>query len=160
MNHSMPTIKELYKIGRGPSSSHTIGPERACSMFKSCSPGADSFKVILYGSLASTGKGHGTDTVIKKVFEGYKTEIEYNDTETNLDHPNTMDIFSYKNNLQMDHWRVYSIGGGQIKIKGVFLDENKPLYRHTAFCDIAGYCKKKNIRLWEYVADTEGTDIF
>lgn len=62
----MTSIKEIYKIGRGPSSSHTIGPERACKIFKEQNIDADKFKAVLFGSLAKTGKGHGTDTVIKK----------------------------------------------------------------------------------------------
>ena len=73
----MKSIKEIYKIGCGPSSSHTIGPERASKLFLESNRNADSFKVILYGSLALTGKGHRTDYVIEKTFAPYKTEIVF-----------------------------------------------------------------------------------
>ena len=76
--HKMESLRELYRVGRGPSSSHTIGPERACKMFKSKNPDADCFKVALYGSLAKTGRGHGTDEVIKKVFMPFECEVEFN----------------------------------------------------------------------------------
>ena len=74
----MESIKELYKIGRGPSSSHTIGPERACIIFKEKNKQATDFKVILYGSLAKTGKGHGTDEVIKKTLAPCNCKVEFN----------------------------------------------------------------------------------
>lgn len=80
----MESIVELYKIGRGPSSSHMIGPERACRFVKRKYPEANRFKAVLYGSLAKTGKGHGTDEVIRKTFYPYACEIEFNLTETNL----------------------------------------------------------------------------
>ena len=60
----MQSLKELYRIGKGPSSSHTIGPERACKLFLSEYPNAETYRVVLYGSLAKTGVGHGTDAVI------------------------------------------------------------------------------------------------
>ena len=159
MNRIMPTIKELYRVGKGPSSSHTIGPERACKLFRSHNPEADCVKVILYGSLARTGKGHGTDRIIKEVFDKYNTEIEYNYDDTDTGHPNTMDMFAFKNGIEINYWRVFSVGGGQIKIKGISLDDNNPLYRHKTFSDIAQYCTKKKISLWEYVKETEGNTI-
>ena len=63
----MKSIREIYKIGKGPSSSHTMGPERAAKLFKAKNPDADAFKVILYGSLSATGIGHGTDRVRREV---------------------------------------------------------------------------------------------
>ena len=57
----MKSLRELFKIGRGPSSSHTMGPMRAAQIFSSEHRDAKSFQVTLYGSLASTGKGHMTD---------------------------------------------------------------------------------------------------
>ncbi len=73
----MYSLQELYRIGRGPSSSHTIGPERACKLFLSENPTADSFRVILYGSLAKTGVGHGTDEVIRKTLSNVTVEFDY-----------------------------------------------------------------------------------
>ena len=108
----MTSIKEIYKIGRGPSSSHTIGPERACKIFKEHNPNADKFKVILFGSLAKTGEGHGTDTVIKKTFAPTCCEIEFNMTEDNLPHPNTMTLIALCGDEEIARTRVFSVGGG------------------------------------------------
>ncbi len=92
----MQSLTELYKIGNGPSSSHTMGPKRAVEIFKNKHPEATKFKVILYGSLALTGKGHLTDYIIEKTLEGFDTEIEF-DSEYNCEvHPNTFDIFALK----------------------------------------------------------------
>ena len=63
----MQSLKELYKIGVGPSSSHTIGPQKIAEFVKQKYPNATAFKVVLYGSLALTGKGHGTDAVLKSI---------------------------------------------------------------------------------------------
>ena len=71
----MCSLKELYKIGRGPSSSHTIGPERACIYFKEKHPNADRYKVILYGSLAYTGEGHDTKVIIADTRAPTEAEI-------------------------------------------------------------------------------------
>ena len=88
----MYSLKELYRIGKGPSSSHTIGPERACKLFFSENPNADRFIVRLYGSLAKTGEGHGTDKVIESVLPNVKVEF---DELTECVHPNTMDLIAY-----------------------------------------------------------------
>ena len=114
----MQSLKELYKIGNGPSSSHTMGPKRATEAFKNAHKDATKFKVILYGSLALTGKGHLTDYIISKVLEDYKHEIVF-DTEMECKvHPNTFDIIAYKGKKTIDQWRVYSVGGGTYKIEG------------------------------------------
>ena len=98
----MESLTELYKIGRGPSSSHTIGPEKACMFFKNKNADADKFKAVLYGSLAKTGKGHGTDNVIKKTFFPIDCEIEFNYTDTDILHPNTMELLSFKDGVACD----------------------------------------------------------
>ena len=113
----MTSIKEIYKIGRGPSCSHTIGPERACKIFKEQNNDADSFKAILFGSLAKTGKGHGTDTVIVKTFEPTPCEIEFNMTDDNIPHPNTMVLAAFKDGKEIAQTRVFSVGGGYIELK-------------------------------------------
>ena len=92
----MQSLKELYKIGNGPSSSHTMGPKRATEIFKNKYKNADKFKVILYGSLSLTGKGHLTDYIINKTLEGYETEIVFDDKTKCEFHPNTFDIIAYK----------------------------------------------------------------
>ena len=114
----MKSIREIYKIGRGPSSSHTMGPEKACTIFKGENPYAESFKVILYGSLASTGEGHGTDRIIKETLAPVPVEIELDLETTELPHENTMDLFAYIKGEETAKMRVMSVGGGDIKVEG------------------------------------------
>ena len=152
----MKSLMELYKTGRGPSSSHTMGPEKACKVFTEKNPDADSFKVILYGSLSKTGKGHGTDSVIKKTFGEKPCEVEFNFTEVNLPHPNTMDMYAYSDGEKIDELRIMSVGGGRIEVPGSDLVETPDVYRHTTFAEIADYCRKKDIHLWQYAEEMEG----
>lgn len=155
----MKSLRELYKIGRGPSSSHTIGPENAVKIFSSRYPNADEFAVTLYGSLALTGKGHGTDEVIFKTLTK-PCKITF-DEKTPCDvHPNTMDIFAYKDGKQIGFNRFYSVGGGAIKIEGDSEIESKNVYPHSSFKEIYDYCSSKKIRICDYVKECEGNDIF
>lgn len=156
----MESLKELYRIGRGPSSSHSMAPEYACIMFRENNHSADSFKIILYGSLAKMGRSHMTEYVIQKVFSGRRFEIVY-DTETkNIPHPNTMDCYAYKNGKQIDFERILSVGGGKIIIDGRRRRESASVYKHDKFSDIAAYCNKKKIRLWQYAEISEGKEIW
>lgn len=118
----MKSLKELYRIGKGPSSSHTIGPERACKLFASENPEADSFKAILYGSLAKTGIGHGTDRVIKSVLKNVDVIC---DTDAEVPHPNTMDLYAYREGVAAAVFRVYSVGGRAIRIEGRVGEEGR-----------------------------------
>ena len=95
----MKSIRSIYKIGKGPSSSHTMGPERAAKLFKERYPKADRFEVILYGSLSKTGVGHGTDRVIREVLSPVPTEIIFS-AET-LSHPNTLDLRAFENETSL-----------------------------------------------------------
>ena len=152
----MESLSELYKIGRGPSSSHTMGPERACIVFRDRYSSADRFKVILYGSLAKTGKGHGTDRVIEKTLAPVRGDIEFDYDEPTETHPNTLELFAYRNGEQIGYAKVFSVGGGRIVFDG---DEavNAPIvYEKTSFSDIAEYCADNNLRLYEYAEQTEG----
>ncbi len=151
----MSSIREIYKIGRGPSSSHTIGPEKACKIFKKNNKDADSFKAVLYGSLAKTGKGHGTDTVIKKTLAPLKCEIEFDFSTTDLPHPNTMFLYAFKDGAQIASERVQSIGGGSIVLGDAKATPEKIIYPLTKFTNIADYCTKNSIRLWEYALKYE-----
>lgn len=151
----MESLTELYRIGRGPSSSHTIGPETACLKFKNDHLDADEFQVILYGSLAKTGKGHGTDTVIKKSFSPYNVKIIFDTSAVDIPHPNTMDIFALKKEKISDVVRVMSIGGGSIAYAGEKEKKSPLIYRETSFSEIAAYCKKNSIRLWQYAEERE-----
>ena len=154
----MESITELYKIGRGPSSSHTIGPEKACAIFKQRNIDADSFKVILYGSLAKTGKGHSTDAVVKKTFFPSKCEVEFDFVTTNIPHPNTCDLIAYKDEKEICKNRVLSVGGGSIVFENQVVETPKMVYKQSKFYDIYDYCQKKNIRLWEYALENEDDD--
>ena len=152
----MKSLKELYRIGKGPSSSHTIGPERACKIFLERNLGADAFKVILYGSLAKTGKGHGTDCIIKETIS--PVTIFYDETTPTL-HPNAMDIVAYKNGNQVDKERVYSVGGGAIRFEHESGMIDPEVYPLNTFSDIRSYCKNNGMRLYEYVYECEGDGI-
>ena len=152
----MYSLKELYRIGKGPSSSHTIGPERACKLFLSENPDADKFVVRLYGSLAKTGEGHGTDRVIESVLNNVSVEYDEN---TDCPHPNTMDFIAYMGASKVAQMRVYSIGGGAIKIEGREATEGKKVYPLHTMTEIRAYCEKKNMRLYDYVFECEGEDL-
>ncbi len=152
----MHSLKELYRIGKGPSSSHTIGPERACKLFLSENPDADRFVVRLFGSLAKTGEGHGTDAVIASVLKG--VEIEF-DLETECPHPNTMELVAYTGEAKSAAMRVYSVGGGAIQIEGRESAEGAKVYPHRTMKDIRAYCEEKKIRLCDYVFECEGEEL-
>ena len=150
----MKSLKELYRIGKGPSSSHTIGPERACKIFLAENPGAESFKAVLYGSLAKTGVGHGTDGVVKSVLKN--VEIECDDGSDGLPHPNTMDLFVYNGGRETASMRVYSVGGGAIRIEGRPSGEGKEVYPLESFAEIRRFCEEKALRLSDYAFVCEG----
>ncbi len=156
----MESLRELYKIGRGPSSSHTMGPEKAINIIKERYKDADFFKVVLYGSLALTGKGHGTDKVIKETFLPYNCEIVFDNVTECSYHPNTMDVFVFKNGMELAKQRVYSVGGGSIEFDGEGKLEINKIYPHNSFSQIAEYCKNEDKRIWEYVLEVEGEEIF
>ncbi len=155
----MKSIKNVYKIGYGPSSSHTMGPSFAAADFMIKFPNADFIKVILYGSLAKTGKGHGTDRAIIDTLSDIKNEVIFN-TEAPTDiHPNTVDFIAYKDEKEIGKKRYYSIGGGEIKT-----DDSKEItpievYKEKNFTEIAEYCKAHNIRISDYVFQRESEDI-
>jgi L-serine dehydratase len=157
----MKSIREIYKIGKGPSSSHTMGPERASQLFKSKYPNADSFKVILYGSLSKTGVGHGTDRVIRDVLSPLPTEIVFSTEELKNSHPNTMDLIALKDGAEIGKLRVESIGGGDIRIPGTKDAEGEEVYIEHSFAEIADFCKWRYIHtLSEYVELNEGPEIW
>lgn len=156
----MQSVDRLYRIGRGPSSSHTIGPERICKYFYEKYPDADKFKVVLYGSLAKTGVGHGTDTIVRKTLAPKKVQIDFDYYETNLAHPNTMEIYVYKDGTVADHRFARSIGGGEIEIDGIEFKAAENIYDFCLFSQIASYCKEKQIRLWQYVEEVEGKQVW
>lgn len=155
----MKSIRYIYKAGYGPSSSHTMGPAAACTEFLNKNEAADSFKVILYGSLAKTGRGHGTDTVIRKCFLPKEVEIIFNEEDNDIPHPNTMDIFAVKDGVLSERTRVMSIGGGTIEYENGFKSIETDSTSFSSFKKISEYCQSKDISLWDYVLETEDADI-
>lgn len=151
----MQSLRELYKIGNGPSSSHTMGPKRAAEYFKQKNLDADKFEVHLYGSLAFTGKGHLTDKIIEKVLSPEKTRIIFDTNFVCTKHPNTMDLVAFKDNKQLSRIRVYSVGGGTIEIDGKETVVVPDIYNLTTFEEIKKYCIKNNKTLYDYVYETE-----
>lgn len=149
----MRSLKELYRIGKGPSSSHTIGPERACRLFLSETPNADAYKVVLYGSLALTGEGHGTNTVIESILSNVTVEF---DAVSACEHPNTMELIAYTGGVKVAQMRVFSIGGGAIRVDGRASVEGAEVYELNTLAEIRAYCQKKNIQLYDYVFEREG----
>ncbi len=157
---TMASLTELYRIGRGPSSSHTMGPEKACVLFRRKYPDADLFRVVLYGSLAKTGVGHGADRVIRDTLAPVRCELVFDRTTTGLPHPNTMDMFAYRSGKQLGFCRVTSPGGGNIELDGVPVEEKKDVYPVSSFEKIAASCRERHIRLWQYVESVEGAEIW
>ena len=157
----MKSLRKLYRIGRGPSSSHTIGPERAARYFKEKHPDADGFKAILYGSLAKTGKGHMTDAVLRQSFAPVPSKIVFEpDYDGVLPHPCTMDLQAFKDGELLESVRVASVGGGAIRFEGTDYVEAPEVYPENSFAEIAAYCREKDIRIWEYVEEKEGASIW
>ena len=157
----MKSIREIYKIGKGPSSSHTMGPERAAKLFREENPQADAFQVVLYGSLSKTGIGHGTDRVIRETLAPLHTEIIFSDEVIPDSHPNTMDLIALKDGGQIASVRVESIGGGDIRIPGRKDDAQEEVYIEHSFAEIADFCKWRYIHtLSEYVELNEGPEIW
>lgn len=156
----MQSLKMLYKIGKGPSSSHTMGPQYAAEYINENYPDASFVKVILYGSLALTGEGHGTDKVLKETISA-PNEIVL-DTETkDLPHPNTLDFVVYDNDKnEIAKVRAMSIGGGEIRIEGVPAVTAPEIYPQKNFDEIKEYCLMHHLRLSDYVANYEGEAIF
>ena len=141
----MKSIKSVYKIGNGPSSSHTVGPYRAACLIRARYPQAGAFHVVLYGSLAFTGEGHGTGKAILSALPG--AEIEFNREETDLPHPNTMLFIAYQDGEEIGRHRIFSIGGGSIRIEGEESDEDREVYPQKYFTEILNLCREKCITL-------------
>ena len=157
----MKSIREIYKIGKGPSSSHTMGPERAARLFQSRYPEADRFQVTLYGSLSKTGVGHGTDRVLRDTLGENRTEVIFSQETLRGAHPNTMDFTAFRNGQEVGRLRVESIGGGDIRIPGEPEGaEGEEIYIEHSFAEIAYFCKWRYIdTLSSYVELNEGEEI-
>ncbi len=173
----MDSIKTIFKIGKGPSSSHTMGPHKASLNFldylNSKNIKASRIKITLMGSLALTGKGHLTDVTIKEVFKDFLTEIIFDyDSQTPF-HPNTMLLEAEDEEGKiLSKWEVYSIGGGEILIKNLdeakksqekldaIKQERENIYPYSTMKEILNYLKKTGKNFWEFIEDFEGKDIW
>jgi L-serine dehydratase len=153
----MNSIKDIFKIGYGPSSSHTMGPQKAAQMYRDKHPEATSFKVTLYGSLAATGKGHLTDVAIINTLAPLETEIIWLPEVVLPFHPNGMKFEAVKDGNHYDEWTIYSIGGGDLADENTRVS-NRPIYDKTKMKDILEYCEQSGKNYWEYVYDTEGKE--
>lgn len=152
----MQSIKSLFKIGRGPSSSHTMGPWYAAKAIREKYPQANFYQITLYNSLALTGEGHLTYAVLKDTLAPHRVEF-LSKIDYHL-HPNALLFRVYKDDSLLDEINVKSVGGGEI----VFNDEareTKLIYPHRTFQEIKQYCLKNNLTLYQYVKEVEGDDI-
>jgi L-serine dehydratase, iron-sulfur-dependent, single chain form len=158
----MESLKELYRIGKGPSSSHTMGPALAASIFSETYPKADAYKIFLYASLAKTGVGHLTNKAIEDTLSPIPTETVFDreTKETTLYHPNTMDFFAFQNGKEIGKQRFYSVGGGKIEVEGQPLLSPKKVYPLTHFREILDYCVEQNLHFWQYAELCEGAEIW
>ncbi len=150
----MKSIKDIYKIGVGPSSSHTMGPQKAAAIFNERYPHAAAFEVTLYGSLAATGKGHMTDWAILKTLHA-PTEIVWKPDIILPFHPNGMCFKAFdKDKTLLGEWTVYSIGGGNLAEEGK-LSEQPDIYPLSKMTEILNWCEQRGRTYWEYVYEYE-----
>jgi len=159
----MKSIKELYRIGSGPSSSHTMGPKKAAELFLSRHPEATSFNVTLYGSLAATGKGHFTDAAIISVLEPHASvNIIWQPKIFLPFHPNGMTFEAFdKDGTELENWTVYSIGGGALSTEeGPIGGDNREIYGMNSMQEILDWCQISGKSYWEYVQECEDSDIW
>ena len=158
----MESIKELYKIGIGPSSSHTMGPKTAAERFLQRNGNAARFEVTLYGSLAATGKGHMTDIAILNVLQPVAaTDIVWQPDVFLPFHPNGMKFRAFDADGAMtDEWVVYSVGGGDIAEDGEARCPNSKVYQMTRIADIQQWCEDTGKTYWEYVHECEGEQVW
>ena len=178
----MHSLRELYRIGTGPSSSHTMGPQSAARQYLERHPEANAFDVTLYGSLAATGKGHMTDVAILRVLEAQGTvAIHWEPTVFLPYHPNGMKFaVVLPDGTLADEWTVYSVGGGALSegnsqpITGAttasvsgdtvaasdIAEPEKPLYPLTTMTEIMHWCQETGHAFWEYVEQCEGVEIW
>lgn len=155
----MQSIRELFRIGYGPSSSHTMAPRRAAEIFRARHPLAERYQVTLYGSLAATGRGHLTDVALQEALAPVPLEITWLPDVQLPFHPNGMQFQAvFADGRQTEPWLIYSVGGGALA------QENDPpppaVYDLDLLSDILAHCRQTGQALWEYVEEREGRDIW
>jgi len=155
----MESIKEIFKIGYGPSSSHTMGPRKAAKMFLTKIPDAEEYVVTLYGSLAATGKGHLTGRTIKDVFDGKNIIINWEPKVYLPKHPNALKFDAFNNHKLISSWTAYSIGGGSI-IDDDTAVETHNIYELSTMTEIMQWCFQNGATYWQFVEKFEGPEIW
>ena len=156
----MESIRELYRIGHGPSSSHTMGPRFAAERFVAQTPEAVSYRESLYGSLAATGRGHLTDATIAETLQPKAVEFIWLPEIVLPFHTNGMKFEALDaDGLVQKDWVVYSVGGGKIVDETIVNEENR-IYEHSTIAEIMPWIEKRGQTYWEYVQDREGKDIW
>ncbi len=145
----MKSIKSVYKIGNGPSSSHTVGPYHAAQRFAKRFPDADRYRVVLYGSLAFTGEGHATEKAITAALPG--AEVIFDRETRDLPHPNTMLFTAFREGRELGRNRVFSIGGGSVRFENERSDEEEELYPQKNFSDFLTVCRQRGISLAQLI---------
>lgn len=156
----MKSLRELYRIGCGPSSSHTMGPRFAAEKYLADHPQTTQFCVTLYGSLAATGKGHLTDWAIQQVL-GENTEIVWRADVEPVFHPNGMKFEALAaDGTFEDPWTVFSVGGGALAEAGKNELDTPEVYPHNSLTDVQEWCRERGKNYWEYVEDHEGEEIW
>ena len=157
----MESLKELYRIGSGPSSSHTMGPKRAAERFAERCRDVDAYRVTHYGSLAATGKGHLTDVAILSVLEpAAPTRIVWKPEVVLPFHPNGMLFEGLKGDEVVDSWTIYSVGGGALANEASRLETPRSIYPLSTISEIKEWCYHEGKTFWEYVSDCEGPEIW
>ena len=159
----MKSIRELYRIGTGPSSSHTMGPRKAAEIFLERNKGAKGFEVTLYGSLAATGKGHMTDEAILDVLQraNVPVNIIWKPTDFLAHHPNGMKFVSLNSaGFPEEEWTVFSVGGGALEYPGMQHENSGEIYTMDSMTEIMDYCERTGRCYWEYVVQCEGEGIY
>ena len=153
----MKSITSIYRIGHGPSSSHTVGPYRAAQLFGSRYPGAERFRVTLYGSLAHTGEGHGTGKAIRAALPG--AELVFDRETRDLPHPNTMLFQAFCAGRELAAVRMFSIGGGSIRIENEAAGEDREVYPQKNCTEILALCRREGIGIVRLIDRLEGPEL-
>ena len=157
----MESLRKLYKIGNGPSSSHTIGPRKAAILFSEKNPGADAYRVTLYGSLAATGRGHFTDKAILDILTPLApAEIVWEPTIFLPFHPNGMKFEALKGGAATDEWTIFSVGGGALANENTPKVKAEEVYPLNTMREIQKWCDDYGSSYWEYVERCEGPEIW
>ena len=161
----MKSLKEIYRIGYGPSSSHTMGPSTAAGIFLDHNAQADRCKVTLYGSLAATGKGHLTDVAVDSVFRnaGKEADIVWCPKTFLPYHPNAMKFEAMAADGSVsDEWTVYSVGGGALEEETpkYLQEQESDIYELSTIDSIMEHCEKRGMDFWEYVKECEQPEVW